>query len=394
MADTHTPPPADTAERSGPWSEHLRLGTVAGIPIGINWSVLIIAWLIGAGLANHTLPQLYPGYRQGEYAVMAMLAVVAFLGSILGHELAHATVAQRYGVTVESITLWLIGGVAVFASEPPNPRADIHIAAVGPGASILIGLAWFGVGGVLAEIDAPEIVLGTALWLGTINLVLAGFNLIPAFPLDGGRVMRGALWGWRGDRVWATRRAALGGRFFAVALVVIGALFAADGLFVNAAWLWLIAWFVAGASIAEVRHTVTSSAFADRTAGDIMSPEPVCIDGSLSVAEALNDVVLRHRWSSYPVVDRAGRVTGLLTLDRIRRVAPAARTDTLVSAAAHRLEDVVVVSPDTPAVGAIEQMERTGPQRIVVAEHDMPVGIISVTDVVRGLDIARLVRHD
>lgn len=379
--------------RSTPRGTHLALTEIGGVPIDISWSVIVIAWLIGAGLANSTLPDMYPGYREVEYAAAAMVAVIGFLASVLGHELAHVFVAQRYGVAVDGVRLWLIGGITTFSNEPPHPKADVHIAAAGPTSSILIGLSWFGVGGALAETAAPELVVGTALWLGTVNLVLAGFNLIPAFPLDGGRIARGGLWRWRDDRVWATKRAATGGRAFAVVLVGVGVLLATGGSWVSAAWLWLIALFLTAAAVSETRAVTTSWAFGALTCGDVMTVSPVCIDGSLSVSEAVDDVVMQRRWSAYPVVDDEHRFVGLLTLNRIRRVAPDDRATTSVASAAYGLGDVVAVWPGTSAIDAIRELERSDARRVVVVDDGRPIGIISHSDVVRGLDLAQLIRN-
>jgi len=391
-----TPSEDTTARESppaghGPWNEHLRLATVSGIPIGINWSVLIIAWLIGAGLAGATLPDTYPGYSDAEYAVMAALAVACFLASILGHELAHAAVAQRSGVTVEGITLWLIGGVALFADGPPTARSDLRIAAAGPAASILIGLAWFGLGGALAELNAPALITGTTLWLGAVNLIVAAFNLLPAFPLDGGRMLRAWLWGRRGDQLRATRTAAIIGRGFAVMFVIGGVLLVVAGLVVNAIWVWLIAWFLNGAAVSEVRGVTATAVYGDRTVAEVMSGPPTCLEATTTIADALEATILRNRWSAYPVVDHTGRTTGLLTLDRIRRVPDHRRATTTVGDAAHPLDEIALADPDEQVLDALQRMDRSMPQRVVVVEEGVPVGIVSISDVVRELEIGRLI---
>jgi Zn-dependent protease/CBS domain-containing protein len=378
-------------EAGGPWTEHLRLCTVRGIPIGINWSVLVIAWLIGAGLANASLPDQYPGYSDAEYALVAAMAVALFFASILGHELAHATLAQRNGITVDGITLWLIGGVAKFSGDPPSADADMRIAGVGPVASLVIGAGWLCAAGVSGVLSVPEILIGALYWLAAINVALAVFNLLPAFPLDGGRVFRGWLWKRHGDHLRATRTASMVGRIFAGLFVVVGAAFLAGGLVLNAVWFWLIGWFLNGAAVGELQYATATAVFGGHSVADLMTSNPTTLPRSIPLRDAIDEVILRHRWSAYPVVDDSGRATGLLTLDRIRHIDPGERAHATVGDASHPIEEVAVARPSEDAVIALGRMSQHAPNRVIVLDDDgRPVGIVSITDVTRGIELSHL----
>jgi Zn-dependent protease/CBS domain-containing protein len=322
---------------------------------------------------------------------VAATTVVLFFACVLGHELAHAIVAQRNGVTVEGITLWLIGGVAKFAGDPPTARADMRIAAVGPAASVVIGLGWFAVGGVLDAVDGSTLIVGAIYWLATINIALAVFNILPAFPLDGGRVFRAALWDHHGDHLRTTRTAAFVGRGFVLLFVAAGALLLANDLLINAVWLWLIAWFLHGASNAELQYATTYAVYGGLHVAEVMTADPMTIHADTPVATAIDDIVLRHRWSSYPVVDDSGRAVGLLTLDNLRHVAPAERDTTTVGNACLAMDAVATTTRDEDATVAFERMAHFVPNRLLVLDAEQrPEGIVSISDIARGLEIGRL----
>jgi Zn-dependent protease len=228
----------------------VRLGSVRGIPIGLHWSLLLVAALLSLQLYANLLPELVPGRSSLGYAVVGGTIAVAFLMSILAHELGHALVAERLGVRVRRVTLWLLGGVAELSTEAPRPSVERRIAGAGPAVSVGLGI----VGGVaataLALAGAPELVVAGIAWLAIINLFLAAFNLLPAAPLDGGRILRAALWRHHGDRVRATITASRAGQVVGWALVAAGVL---EILTSTGTGLWtaLVGWFVLSAAHAE-----------------------------------------------------------------------------------------------------------------------------------------------
>lgn len=368
----------------------VRLGRIAGIEVGLNWSLLVVFWLIAWSLASGVFPELYPGQEATAYWIAAVVAAVVFFGSLLAHELGHALLARRKGVTVDGITLWLFGGVARLRGETMDPGAELRITAIGPGislaAAVLFALIAFG----LLALDAPELVVGVPVWLAIINASLAVFNLLPAFPLDGGRVLRAWLWRRRNDRVSATRTAAAVGRAFGYGMIALGLLEFALVASIGGLWFVFLGWFLLGAARAEESQTLLRAALRDVRAGHIMSTDPVSVPAWLSVQSFIDDYAMVQRFTSYPVEDDGGSVVGLVTLARVKAVPPDARDRTTVGEIACPLEEVVTVALDEPAVRLLERMQECEDGRALVFDEGRVVGIVSPRDVQRALELAGL----
>lgn len=371
--------------------ETIRFGTVRGIAVGCNWSVLAIAALIAWGLADGYLPDTAPGYAVGEYWLVAALAVVCFFGALLAHELAHSVVAQRQGVQVESITLWLFGGVARLRGEAATARAELKIAVAGPAtsvtASIGFGLAAWAVGGTIGS----DLLFATLAWLTLINGIIAVFNLAPAAPLDGGRVLHAFVWGATHDRHRATRVATTAGRWFGYLLIGVGILMVAGGN-LGGAWMALIGWFVITAAGAEATHSLLQGALAGVRVRDVMTDHPVVVRADHHVDDVLEQAFLRHHCSSFPVVDGSGHVLGLLTLRRVRKVAPDHRALRTAGDEAIPIAQVAIVGPDDPLVEVLEHADpdAAGDGRMLVFDGGHLVGIVSPNDVNRAVQLAAL----
>lgn len=228
----------------------LRLGRIAGIEIGLHWTIVLIAAVLTFTLSGNVLPAFAAGYTSTAYLVAALVTSALFLASITAHELGHSLVALRNGIKVKGITLFALGGVASLSSEPTRPGAAARIALAGPGVSLGIGVASFGAAAGLAAVGAPSLVAASLLWLGVINLVLAVFNMLPALPLDGGRVLQAWLWHRKGDRHQATISAAGLGRWVGWGLVAFGFWEVMQGA-TTGLWTMLIGWFVLGTAKAE-----------------------------------------------------------------------------------------------------------------------------------------------
>jgi Zn-dependent protease len=226
-------------------NESLHLGRIRGIRIGINWSLLPIFLLIAWSMAGTLLPDAAPGYATWGYWFFAILTTAAFYASLLAHELGHALVGRRHGVNVRGIVLWVFGGVAQLEGDTPNPRAELELAGAGPAVSVAIAALGLGGAALLNVLGVSPLLVASVAWLGGINGLLALFNLLPAFPLDGGRILRALLWRhWR-DRARATAAAARVGRVGGFVLIAIGvAEFLVGGGALGGIWLALIGWFV------------------------------------------------------------------------------------------------------------------------------------------------------
>ena len=369
--------------------ETIRLGRVRGIPVGLNWSLLVIFGLVVLGLAGGRLPLVYPGYDAGVYLLAAVVVGLLFFGSILAHELGHALLAQRKGVEVEGITLWLFGGVARFATEPRTPSDELRIAGIGPLISLLAGglFALLALG--LGAAGADELVIGTVSWLALINVVLAAFNLIPAAPLDGGRILRAWLWRRTGDRQQAGVSAARAGRVLGLTLIGLGILEVALGVGIGGLWFILIGFFILTAARAEETHARLQGL----RVRDVMTPEPVTAPDWLTVQAVIDDYVFVNRCSTFPLRGFDGAVSGIVTLRAIKRVPAERRADTRVRDIACPIEQVPVCAPEDDLA---EVLPRLGggcsDGRALVFANGELVGIVSPTDLARINNLADLRR--
>ncbi|MBW3560873.1 MAG: site-2 protease family protein [Actinobacteria bacterium] len=369
--------------------ESVRLGRIAGVDVGMNWSVLAIFALIAFSLSTGRFPQDYPELSTLAYAVAGFVAAVLFFLSLLAHELAHAIVAQRNGVEVEGITLWLFGGVARLTGEARDPGADLRIAGVGPLVSVAAA-AIFGALYLGASRADAGIVAGVVGWLAVINLALAIFNLMPAAPLDGGRILRAFLWRRRDDRHSATVTAAKAGRVFGFLLIGLGLLQFAGGAGFDGLWLMLIGWFLTNAAKSEEQHAELQQRVGGVRVEDVMTRDPVAAPPFLSVQEFLDRYVFGYRFATFPLVED-GRPVGLLGLNRIREVPAGQRGATSARRVACPMEEVATAQPDEPLLEVLPRMQGCADGRVLVVDDDgQLVGIVSPTDVARVIQLSTL----
>jgi Zn-dependent protease/predicted transcriptional regulator len=373
-------------------NETLRLGHVAGIRIGVNWTVLVIFGLVFLGLSAGRFPLSHPDEAPWAYVTAGGVAAVVFFLSLLAHEMAHALVAQRNGIRVEGITLWLFGGVAKLLDEATDPGTDLRVAAVGPLVSLGLG-ATFGLLALGAgAIGFEGLAVGALWWLALINVVLAAFNLVPASPLDGGRILRAVLWARHGDRTRAAVTASRAGRSFGLTLVALGLVVLVTVPGIGGLWFMLIGWFIMTAASAEEQHARLRHTLEGVRVGDVMTPDPVSVPGSLSVERLVSDYVWHYRFSSFPVVDATGRPTGLVTLNRIKEVPADERPRVSVQRISCTLAEVPQTSPDRPLAELFRMLDGASDGRILVLEEGRVVGIVSPTDITRSLELADLQR--
>jgi Zn-dependent protease/CBS domain-containing protein len=362
-----------------------QLGRIAGIRIGINWSWLIVFALIVWSLAAAVFPSQNPGFSDGEYVAMAVAAALLFFASLLLHELGHALQARRDGLEIEGINLWLFGGVAQFKGGFPSAGAEFRIAIAGPLVSLALGLLF-----VLAAAFAglPNAVDGVVAWLGFTNLILLAFNLLPALPLDGGRVLRSALWHFKGDLQWATWVASGVGRGFGFLFIGLGVfMLIVQGAF-SGAWLAFVGWFLLQAATSEARYVATRQALDGLRVRDLMIRQPVTVDADLTLGQFMDDVAWSRRYTTYPVLER-GRPVGLLAF---RSAASVPRDEWNTS----RARDVMVPRGEVPVldetesvIDALAELSTSDVSRGLVVDGERLAGLISITDLARALEVGR-----
>ena len=363
---------------------------VKGIPIGAHWSWLLVFGLLLWSLARVLFPATYPGLDDQTYLAMGIATAVLFFASILLHEIGHALQAMKEGMRIEGITLWLFGGVAAFRGMFPSPGAEFRIAVAGPVVSIaLAGL--FGVAALAGDAAAvPDPVQGTVDYLARINLILVLFNMIPALPLDGGRVLRSLLWKHQRSFALATGSAARAGKAFGGMLALVGILnFLAGGGAGGGLWLVFLGWFLTRAADGEAAMALVRQALSGRSAGDVMSRDPVVVPPHISLEHFLDLVMSERSHSSYPVVTD-GAPVGLMPLRRAGQVPAGERAARRVSEVMLPLQDVPVISPRTDLRTAFEIVQDP-PGRALVIDDGSLIGILSLSDVVRTIEFEQAV---
>ena len=366
-------------------SSGFRIARIGGVEIRVNWSVGIIAMLIALSLADHILPDLSEGYSTGEYWLAGILTAVAFFAGLLAHELGHALVAQREGVEVRDITLWLFGGVAVLGSLPDNPRTSLRIAAAGPAVSFVLGAA-----GVAVGVAASGLVGSSLLWFGVMNFILVGFNLLPAFPLDGGRMYQAWRWHKTGDEMGSIEDAVRVGLIIGAGLVGLGVIEVLLGSLVGGVWLICIGWFLREAARAELHGRKVQGSLQQLPVRTVMTPAPATVHGDITIENFVAGMFFGGRHAAYPVVDDKGDLTGLITVNAIRALEGPDRMHRLVSEVATPIEEIVLVEVDSPVSELVEKMDRTGGGRALVLDDDLLVGIVAPSDIARLVTVVEL----
>jgi Zn-dependent protease len=371
---------------------------VRGIRIAVDWSWFLVLFLVIFWLSQFYGDVLGESSSASTPFALAVLSAVGFFGSIVLHELGHAMVALRHGIGISSIQLWVFGGMARMDRESDGPSTEFRVAIAGPlvTLAIVIVLAALGLAAagpdefrraMLVESDAGTSgVLAMVAWLASINLLVLVFNLLPAFPMDGGRVVRAIAWWRTGDRTSATRFAARLGRVFAYLFIGAGLLLIFDGYVFGGIWLALIGTVVNGSARAATMQTAISGRIEGMRVADVMDREPVAIPSELSVEQALDQYFFRYRWPWFPVVDATHRFLGLLERDRADQVPEMSRATSLVHDLLERDHGSLRVSEDEPleALLANQDLRRLGALMAVDADGRL-CGVITVEQVGRAL---------
>jgi Zn-dependent protease len=361
------------------------IGRVAGVPVRVHWSVLLIFALVATSLSAGQFPEQYPDEATWAYALAGILAALVFFAGLLAHEVSHAAVARHYGIEVTDITLWLLGGVAQLRGRASTPGVELRVAGVGPLVSLLLGVVFAVLAGGLAAGGEEGILFGTVAWLSVINVLLAVFNLLPAAPLDGGRVLHAALWSWRGDREWATTVASRAGQALGAFLIAAGVWqYLALGA-VEALWLALIGWFLMSMAGVEEQSSRLEATLGGIRVRDVMTPDPEAAPAGISVAEFVDDYLFLRHHSTFPVVDQ-GQLVGLVTLRRVKAVPPHERGRVTLGDIACPMGQVATSGPDEQLAQLVERMNGSRDRRALVLDGGALVGVVSPADVSRAVE--------
>jgi Zn-dependent protease/CBS domain-containing protein len=361
-----------------------RIGRVAGVDIRIDASWGLIALLVGYTFYV-VLSSRFDTAVTATLVFAAAAMTLVFFASVLIHELAHSLVAKRRGVTVRGITLFLFGGATHADLETKQPKDELVISAVGPLTSLALAAVFW----LVAQIPGRDLLAYAAGYLGWINLALALFNLVPGFPLDGGRILRSLVWRATGDIYRATRVAARGGRLVGMIMIAIGAFeLIFLGALVNGLWLMAIGWFLSQAAMASFTHLQLKMVLDDVPASTLMTRDLVDMPSGITVQSAVDDFFMRHNYNAFPVQGESGD-TGLVTMKTVRGLPPERWRSTTVEEIMEPLSEMCTVGPSRPVGEVVDKLMKGEVGRVVVVEDGEVVGLITPRDLVQWLERAR-----
>ena len=371
----------ERAKSGGLLDPTVSVGRIAGVRIGFNWSWAIVFALIVWSLAASYFPSRYPFLTGGAYIVMAVYAAILFFGSLLLHELGHAIQARREGMQIDGITLWLFGGVARFKAMFPNAGAEFRIALAGPLVTLVLSATF---AAVAALVPTSLALHGVLAWVAYVNLLLLVFNLIPALPLDGGRVLRSLLWRAKGNFGWATAIAANIGRGFGYLLIGGGVLlFVFVGAFTGV-WFAVVGLFLVNAAETERRYAVARTALEGLRVGDLMVRNPVTTHPDQTIAAFMDESAGASRHALYPVV-RDGELIGVLPFGRVAHIPRDEWPHRGVSECMLPPDELPVLSEDDALADALAELGEADRLRGVVLRNGRVAGLVSLTDIERVL---------
>jgi Zn-dependent protease len=365
--------------RPAMFGRRIRLFKLLGFAVHVDLSWLVLALLITWSLARGLFPYQYEKLPSLTYWSMGAAGALGMFASIIFHELCHSLVARRFGLPMKGITLFIFGGVAEMDEEPPGPKAEFFMAIAGPISSILLGVLGYAAT-TTGEAWLPDPVAGVLEYLTIINFILAGFNLLPAFPLDGGRVLRAALWQWKKNFRWATRIASKLGAFFGAVLIFLGILNVLRGNVISGIWQFMIGLFLRNAARMSYQQVLMRAALAGGTVRQLMNTGPVTAPASLSIKDLVEGYIYRYHYKMFPVVE-GDTLVGSITTRRVKEVPRAEWASRTVGEVASRCSPENTIGPGVDAIKALGVMSRTGNSRLMVVEDGRLAGIITLKDI-------------
>lgn len=363
-----------------------------GFDIRVDPSWVLIAALITWSLCQHVFPASLPGLSQWSYGAMAIVAMLLFFASLLAHELAHAVTARRFGVETRYITLFLFGGVAELVQEPREAMHEFWIALAGPAMSLMLALMFWTFSGAGLMLLRQGPFVEVLAYLALINLVLALFNLLPAFPLDGGRILRAWLWRQSGDMLQATEKAAASGAILAYVLIGFGVLGLFQGVMVGGLWNILIGLFVLAAARSSVQSQRIKTLLGDQTVSTLMIQDVVTIDPQTTLSALVNRVVLAQRVGFVPVVEN-GVLLGHIDTGVITSIDRENWANTTVGDVFVELKPDRCIPPNLPVPELFERIASTGHRKFMVVDDGHLRGVIALSDLTRHLGLLASLGH-
>jgi Zn-dependent protease/predicted transcriptional regulator len=367
------------------FGKRIDLISLFGVTLRLDPSWFVVAVLISWWLADSSFPALHPGLATSTYWIMGITGSFGLFGSVVLHELGHALVARRFGLSIRGITLFFFGGIAEMDSEPPNALAEFMVAIAGPAVSFVIGVGcafinFFALSG--SDFSAVGGVVG---YLAFINIVLVAFNMMPAFPLDGGRILRSVLWAWKNDLRWATSVTSRIGSGFGILLIALGVFqIIGQNNLVGGIWTLLIGVFIRNAARTSYRQLLLRRSLEGEPVARFMQTEVVAVPRSISVSDLVENFVYKYHYKLFPVVDE-GRLVGCISTQQIKELPRSEWERQSVGAISTPCSELNTIGPHHDATEALSRMSRTGLSRLMVVDKGHLVGIITLKDLLRFL---------
>lgn len=364
----------------------IKLFTLFGFAVRVDWSWIIIAVLVTWSLAAGLFATWYPELPTATLWTMGVAGALGLFASIVLHELSHSLAAREFGIPMTGITLFVFGGVAHMDEEPPTAKSEFVMAIAGPIASVVIGAVCYGMFLAGTFLNWPVAVNGVIGWLSAINIILVVFNMVPAFPLDGGRVLRSLLWAWKGNIRWATRITSRLGSSFGIFLMIMGVLAFVGGQPVGGMWWLLIGLFLYNAARMSYQQLLTRQALEGEPVSRFMKSDPVTVSANLSVEDLVENYVYEHHFKMFPVTEN-GELKGCITTRDVRNLPRAEWSARTVGEVAQPCSDENTIEVDADAMSALKKMSQSNVSRLMVVKEGRLAGIISLKDLMRFLSL-------
>lgn len=366
------------------FGKHITIFRVFGWDINIDSTWIFLAVLVTWSLATGVFPARIPGLTEGTYWAMGAGGAFALFASIIFHELGHALVARRHGIEIRDITLFIFGGVANMTKEPPNAKAEFRMAIAGPIASVILCVVLMGIEALLAPEEGKIPAIEVLAYIALLNGILAVFNLLPAYPLDGGRMLRAALWSWKEDLRWATRIASNIGGAFGMTLIVLGVLFFISGAIVGGLWWFMIGMFIRMASRASYSQILLKITFEGEPVSRFMRADVITISPQATIRTLVEDYIYHHHYKMIPVA-RDGHLLGCVTTRQVKTTPQSEWDSHTVGDIMGECNDQNSIGPNEDALEAMTKMNLHDNRRLMVVDNGELVGVITLKDLLEFL---------
>jgi Zn-dependent protease len=368
------------------FGKKITLFRLFGFEVGVDPTWIILAILVAWSLSTGYFPFYYRDLSTETYWIMGIIGAAGLFLSIIFHEFSHSLVARRSGMSMKGITLFIFGGVAEMSEEPPGAREEFWMALAGPVSSFIAAGVFYGFEYIGNVVGWPVHITAVVGYLALINFILAVFNLIPAYPLDGGRILRSILWGWKKNVRWATRVSSQIGEGFGIALVILGVFRVLTGYFIGGMWLFLIGMFIRGAARASYQQLLTRRVLEGEPVSRFMNEKPITVPTTITLDKLVEEYVYRHHHKLYPVVE-GDKLVGCITTRQVKAIAREDWPSTTAAQIALDCSADNTVSPETDAVDALAAMQRNSSSRMMVVSGGRLKGIISLKDLLDFLSM-------